>query len=133
MPEEGGEIGNCPGGSSLCSYYGWADGPLVSKRQLQPEARAAATAGESLGGTSLGKRELPLPPTAADEPVPSPPIVAAVTTTNGEGDPQEKRKKAPAARVAAVTMKTGTMRVAWAVPRLATSSTWGSCLRSRAF
>ncbi|KAL8221327.1 UNVERIFIED_CONTAM: hypothetical protein K2H54_065776 [Gekko kuhli] len=59
----------------------------VSKRKLQPEARAAAMAGEELGGASLGKRELPLPPAAADEPVPSPPI------TGGEGDPQEKEEE----------------------------------------
>ncbi|KAL8182348.1 UNVERIFIED_CONTAM: hypothetical protein K2H54_053846 [Gekko kuhli] len=66
MLEEGGEIGSCPGSSSLCSYYGRAARPPISKMQMQPEVRVAATAVEGLGGTSLGKQELLPPPSATD-------------------------------------------------------------------
>ncbi|XP_048359174.1 chondroitin sulfate synthase 3 [Sphaerodactylus townsendi] len=80
------------GDGSLCSYYGRAPGLPGGKRQLQPEARAAAATG-GLGGFSRWEREQlpppPPPPAAEDEPMPSPPVAAAA----GEVSPQEEEEE----------------------------------------
>lgn len=79
------------GGGGLCSDYGRAAGLAWGKRQLHPEARAAAAA-EGLGGASLWEREPPPPPPAAeDEPVASPPSAAAAAA--GAGAPQEEEEE----------------------------------------